>query len=379
MARRATRLLDAGVAELRDRFDDRFGGFGPAPKFPQPALVELCLRRHRDGDDEALPMATTTLDAMAAGGIYDHLGGGFARYSTDATWTVPHFEKMLYDQAGLVRVYLHAWQETGFERYRRVVEETVGYVLADLAAPGGGLCAAEDADSEGEEGRFYVWSPAQLDEVLGAQLGAAVAEWFGVTEGGNFEGRSILRRPPGDAAERPAAIDDARRRLVAARAAPRPTRPRRQGPHRMERHVGAALAEAAGACERSDWADAAVALGRFLLDELRRPDGRWLRSWQDGDARHLAYAADHAWLIDFFTRLGELSGDPSWLEHAADTARRDARAVRRRGRNVVDDRRRRPAAARAACRHPRRGHALGHVGSRRRARCVSEPCAATMT
>ncbi len=141
--RQAAALTESAVAELAARFDAEWGGFGTAPKFPQAQLVELCLRHHRStGAASSLAMATTTLGAMAAGGIYDHLGGGFARYSTDATWTVPHFEKMLYDQAGLVRVYLHAWQVTGEAGWLQVVEETIAYVLGELASPGGGLCCA---------------------------------------------------------------------------------------------------------------------------------------------------------------------------------------------------------------------------------------------
>src|SRR5581483_9281325 len=158
------------------------------PKFPQPAMLEVLLRAHaRSSAPETLAMVSTTLDAMASGGIYDHLGGGFARYSVDTRLLVPHFEKMLYDQAGLVRVYLHAWQQTGAARWRQVVEETVSYVLRDLRHEEGGLFSAEDADSEGEEGKFYVWTPAQLEEVLGSQEAAAAAEWYGVTEEGNFE------------------------------------------------------------------------------------------------------------------------------------------------------------------------------------------------
>ena len=315
-------LLASAMAELGARFDTTWGGFGPAPKFPQPQLVDLCLRHHHDtGDEESLAMATTSLAAMAAGGIYDHLGGGFARYSTDATWTVPHFEKMLYDQAGLVRAYLHAWQVTGDARWRQVVEETIGYVLSELASPGPGLCSAQDADSEGEEGRFYVWTADEIAAVVGPDLNEVTAAWYGVTATGNFEGRNILRRPLGAPLERPPEVEEARRLLSAARA-------QRVSPGLDDKVLtewnamfGSALAEAAATTGRPDWAAAAVGIGEFLLAELRQDGtGRWLRSWQDGRARHLAYAGDYASLVDLFTRLAELTGQGVWLDHAHETA-----------------------------------------------------------
>jgi hypothetical protein len=318
----AGRVLDQAASELRARFDAENGGFGPAPKFPQPQLVELCLRHYRTtGDERSLTMATTTLAAMAAGGIYDHLGGGFARYSTDETWTVPHFEKMLYDQAGLVRAYLHAWQATTEPRWLQVVEETIGYVLRDLATRGSGLSAAEDADSEGEEGRFYLWRPDEIAAVVGPERTAPVIAWYGVTDPGNFEGRNILRRPLGAPLERPGEIESARRDLFDRRAAR--VRPGLDDKVLLEWNAmfGAALAEAASATARADWSAAAVGLAEFLLAELRRPgDERWMRSWQDGRARHLAYAGDYAWVVEFFTRVAELTGDQTWIRRAAQTA-----------------------------------------------------------
>jgi uncharacterized protein YyaL (SSP411 family) len=318
----APRLLAAAASELHLRFDARWGGFGPAPKFPNPVLVELSLQHHRlSASETTLVMARSTLEAMAAGGIYDHLGGGFHRYSTDDTWTVPHFEKMLYDQAALVRVYLHAWQATQEAPFLAVVEETIGYVLRELALPSDGLCSAEDADSEGEEGRFYLWTPSEIAAVVGPQLGAAASEWYGVTDLGNFEGRCILRRPPGEAHERPPEIEHARVLLLAARATR--VRPARDDKVLTEWNAmfGATLAEAALVTGRDDWAEAALGIARFLVSALRRDgDGRWLRSWQGGRARHFAYAADYAWLIDFFTRLAELTGKADWLEEAGQTA-----------------------------------------------------------
>ena len=192
-------------------FDAEWGGFGSAPKFPQPSMLEtLLLAATRTGRADITAAVTTSLDAMAAGGIYDHLGGGFARYSTDQRWLVPHFEKMLYDNALLARTYLHAWQHTGSARYRQVVTETLGYLLrAPMRIPGAGLASAEDADSEGVEGRFYVWDQAEVLEVGGP----AAVEWYGVTPAGNWEGHNILVRPLGAPIERPPDVEVARQAL----------------------------------------------------------------------------------------------------------------------------------------------------------------------
>jgi uncharacterized protein YyaL (SSP411 family) len=311
-------VLDQAVGELVQAFDPDWGGFGRAPKFPQTMSLDLLLRRG------VVEPVVVSLDAMASGGIYDHLGGGFARYSVDHRWLVPHFEKMLYDQALLARVYLHAWQVTGLDRHRQVLEETIGYVLRDLAAPGGGWCSAEDADSEGVEGKFYVWS---LDEVL--ELGGQVAaDWYGVTAEGNFEGATILTRPTRGDLARPPEVEAARAALFERREGR--VRPGLDDKVLTEWNALflSTLAEAAAACDRPDWLAAAVANGEFLLAQLRRPDGRWLRSWQadvpsvDGmtRAKYLAYAADHAALVDAFTRLAEATGDARWIGAARETA-----------------------------------------------------------
>src|SRR5687768_1297887 len=204
-------VLTAAYAGLRAAHDTEWGGFGRAPKFPMPSNVSLLLRAwHRNGSDETRQMIVTTLDAMASGGIYDHVGGGFHRYSVDAFWMVPHFEKMLYDNALLVGLYCDAWRALDEARYRQVVEETVGYVLRDLRAPEGGVYSAEDADSEGEEGTFYVWRIEELDPVA--------VEWYGATKSGNFEGRNILHRPVRGDLLRPPEVEAARRQLFELRA-----------------------------------------------------------------------------------------------------------------------------------------------------------------
>jgi uncharacterized protein len=328
-------LLEVATQELAARFDSHWGGFGPAPKFPQPTLIDIALHprpRTGDGPDITLPMAVTTLDAMAAGGIHDHLGGGFARYSTDNQWLVPHFEKMLYDQAGLLRAFLHGWQVTGRADYLAVVEGIVNYVARDLTDPQGGVYSAEDADSEGVEGKFYVWTPEEAaPAIAGGALEpgedprailVAVTAWFDITAAGNFEGSTILRRPVGESLEGPPEVEAGRRLLFEARR--RRVRPGLDDKVLTEWNAmyASALAEAASATGNREWERSAIAIGSFLYDHLRRsPDGRWLRSWQaDGGARHLAYAADYAWLVDCFTRLGELTGKAAWTARAIETA-----------------------------------------------------------
>ena len=313
-AERSPELLARTGDALLGRFDPEWGGFGRAPKFPQPPVLETLLRAAvRTGRAELMTAFTTTLDAMAAGGIYDHLGGGFARYSTDRAWLVPHFEKMLYDNALLARVYLHAYQATGQPRYRQVVEETLAYLLsAPMAIPGAGFASAEDADSEGEEGRYYVWDRAEVEQVGGP----AAVSWYGVTEGGNWEGRNILVRPERGVLERPDEVEQGRRRLLDRRNSR--VRPGLDDKVLTEWNAMAvaALAECGAALGRPDLVAEAERVGGFLLTSLRRPDGRWMRSWQAGAARHLAYGSDHAWLVEAFTRLAEATGHRRWVAEA---------------------------------------------------------------
>ncbi|MGH9274900.1 MAG: thioredoxin domain-containing protein, partial [Acidimicrobiales bacterium] len=265
---------------------------------------------------------TMTLDRMAAGGLYDHLGGGFHRYSTDAEWLAPHFEKMLYDNALLIRLYLHGWPLMGEDRFRQVLAETIDYVLRDLRLPGGGIASAEDADSEGEEGKFYVWSDADVRAVLRDDADVA-RHWYGFKPGGNFEhGTTIPNRlhAVGQLA-RPEAVDASRRALLTARGAR--VRPGLDDKVLTEwnAYLVAALAEAGAAASEAAWIDAAVEIAEFLLANLRRPDGRWLRAWQaDAGAKHLAYATDHGALVDAFTRLAEATGQARWLAEARSAA-----------------------------------------------------------
>ena len=310
-------LLATAADSLLARFDREWGGFGDAPKFPQPPTLELLLQAwDRTGRDDLAHALTTTLDAMASGGIYDHLGGGFARYSTDRRWMVPHFEKMLYDNALLARTYARAWAATGEAHYRQVVEETIGYMLRPpIRQDGGGLCSAEDADSEGVEGLFYTWSLAELVDVAGEEA----ASWYGASETGNWEGRNILWRPQRGALARPPAIEAARVALFEHRE--RRVRPGLDDKVLTEWNAMAvaALAEAGRLLARPDWVAAGVEVAEFLLAEAR-PEGRWLRSWQAGRARHLAYASDHAWLVEAFTALAEATGEARFIGEARNAA-----------------------------------------------------------
>jgi uncharacterized protein YyaL (SSP411 family) len=320
------RVAAAAYQGLAASFDARHGGFGGAPKFPQPMNLEFLLCYYkRTGEPHALEMARVTLDHMRRGGIYDQLGGGFHRYSTDDVWLVPHFEKMLYDNALLARVYLEAYQVTGDEEYRQVVEETLGYVLREMTGPEGGFYSAQDADSEGEEGKFFIWTPREIAEVLGPGDAPLVVAYYGVTEQGNFEGRNILHlaRPAEEVAQAHgvspekvrAAVERARRLLFAARE-------RRVKPGRDEKVLTAwnglmlrAFAEAARVLGRADYRATAEKNAAFLLATLRR-DGRLLRTYKDGRARLNGYVEDYAALADGLLALYEVTFEPRWFAEA---------------------------------------------------------------
>ncbi|MGH2675824.1 MAG: thioredoxin domain-containing protein, partial [Actinomycetota bacterium] len=267
-------VLRAAFTALRNGFDEEWGGFGDAPKFPQPMTIELLLRCHLRGWGGALDMVTLTLDRMAAGGIRDHVGGGFHRYAVDRTWLVPHFEKMLYDNAQLARLYLHAWQVTGRDPYRGVATGTLDSLLREMRHPDGGFFSSQDADSEGEEGKFFAWT---WDELVGV-VGTDLAEALGAGPEGNWEGRNVLWRPSGEAD----VPDEALRRLFEARE--RRVRPATDDKV-MAGWNGLAISALAGtgrALGASHYVEAAAAAADFVLSFLRRGDGRLLRAWRDG-------------------------------------------------------------------------------------------------
>jgi uncharacterized protein YyaL (SSP411 family) len=326
-------VLNAGLQQLASAFDAEWGGFGKPPKFPTTSHLVLMLRAYMTtAGDGPKRIVETTLDAMCSGGMYDHVGGGFARYSTDREWLVPHFEKMLYDQALLLGIYLEGLVVIGRADWRLVIEETIEYVLSELRHPDGGFYSAEDADSptpDGTtaEGWYTTWTPDEVRTALSRtdpDVVEALIDWYGITDDGNFEGRSIPNRlsARGQLIRTP--------ELDAARSALRTARARRPKPGLDDKVITewnalflSALARAAAVFGRSDWLDAARANAEFLVRELRDDRGRWHRSWQsEGEprARHMALAADHSALVDAFTRLAEATGEARWIHEATRTA-----------------------------------------------------------
>ena len=325
----AHELANTALQAMSQSFDLRWGGFGSAPKFPSTFALDLAMRLYqRSRDNQLLEMVNTSLDAMAAGGMYDHIGGGFSRYSVDEKWLVPHFEKMLYDQALLLRTYTHAWLIGQQDRHRQTAEEIMSYVINELRHTDGGFYSAEDADSldehgHSEEGAFYTWTPKEIDVVLGNDSEAAL-EWWNIIEGGNFEGRSIPNRiPQRTSLQRSSLIESARQRLFNHRA----TRPRPGLDNKVLTEWNAmmlsSLCEAATAFDRDDITAAVVRNAEFLRDHLHTATGEWHRSWQSHaqpQAQHAALAHDLAHLVDAFTRVYELTADHQWLALAQRTA-----------------------------------------------------------
>ena len=321
--------LDAGVIakalnRIRSGFDNQNGGWGGAPKFPQPMVLEFMMRNYQtSGDPDLLKMVTYTLQNMAFGGLYDQLGGGFHRYAVDANWVVPHFEKMLYDNAQLARVYLHAWQITGNSLFRAVVEETLDYVLREMTSPDGGFYATQDADSEGEEGKFFTWTPNEVRQVLGGPA-TRFLELYGVTEKGNFEGKTILTFNPSPDAERAyeerEAFSGARKLMFAARE-------KRVHPERDEKVLTswngmmlAAFAEAARILGREDYRQAAERNAAFLLGKLRGKDGRLWHMWNQGNAHVIGLLEDYTNVIEGLLALYQTTFEVRWYTTALELA-----------------------------------------------------------
>jgi uncharacterized protein len=323
-------LLAHAANALAGQIDNRFGGFDGAPKFPQTMNLEVLLRHHkRTGDRAALSGVELTLRQMANGGIYDQLGGGFARYSVDEYWLVPHFEKMLYDNALLARLYLEAYEATGDGFYRRIAEETLDYVMRDMRSPEGGFYSAEDADSEGVEGKFYVWTPEEIEATLEPEDAKLAERYWDVTERGNFEGKNILnvpRPPEAVAAEFGLSTEELWQRILLIRERLFTEREKRLRPGRDEKVLAAwnglmlrAFALAAGATGREEYLRVAEENAVFLLEKLV-VDGRLRRSYKDGQARLNGYLEDYACVADGLVELYEATFETRWLREAASLA-----------------------------------------------------------
>ena len=326
-----TEVLNQAFSALAGNFDEANGGFGGAPKFPPSMTLMFLLRHHRrTKSPEALKIVETTLQKMAAGGMYDHLGGGFARYSVDARWLVPHFEKMLYDNALLTRIYLYAYQQTKNPLYRRVAEETLEYIIRDMSDRSGGFYSSEDADSEGEEGKFYVWTKAEVQAVLGEGDGEIFCEFFDVTEEGNFEhGKSILNTPRSleeFAAEKSRSVEEISRLINAGKRRLFQVREERVRPGRDDKTLAAwngimltAFAEAANILRRDDYREIAVRNAEFITSQLMR-DGRLLRTYKSGQAKLNGYLEDYAYVMEGLLAVYEATFELKFFKQATELA-----------------------------------------------------------
>lgn len=319
--------LEKAMASFIAIADRKHGGLGGAPKFPHPMDLRVLLRGwKRFGNQDALDVTTLTLDKMLHGGLYDQLGGGYHRYSTDAHWLVPHFEKMLYDNALLVPVYLEAWQETGNEEYRRAVTETLDYVLREMTASDGGFFSTQDADSEGVEGKFFVWSEQEIDEALGAEDARHFNALYDVSSNGNWEGKNILNRPKSleaVASELGITVSDLQTSVTNSQRTLLELRSQRIKPGRDEKILVswngmmiAAMAKAAFVLNDDRYLAAAVTAAEFVLKNLRDEHGKLVHCIKDGRARFQAYLDDYACLIDGLVELFESSGTESYLVEA---------------------------------------------------------------
>ncbi len=325
--------IRAAAAELAASFDGTYGGFGPAPKFPPSTALSLLLRWHRrTGEAEALRMVKKTLEAMAQGGIYDHIGGGFARYSTDERWLVPHFEKMLYDNALLTKAYLEGFQATGDPFFARIARETLDYILREMTGPEGGFFSATDADSEGEEGKFFVWTPREVEAVLGPPEADWFCAYYDITDEGNWEGKSIPHTPR--SAERVASrlsigVEQLQRCLETGRARMYEARNQRVPPGLDDKVLTAwnglmigAMAEGHRVLGDPRYLAGAARAADFILGSLRRPDVGLFRTYRAGKAHLDAYLEDYAFLAEGLVDLYEAGGDVRYLTEAAHLAER---------------------------------------------------------
>lgn len=324
-------LIRDATDRLLRALDRRDGGFGSPPKFPHATDLDLLIRRGVTEDDEAAVQAAAfTLDKMAAGGIRDHIGGGFARYSVDAKWLVPHFEKMLYDNALLGELYVRGFQATGNPRHAEVAAETFDYLCREMVDPSGGLHCSEDADSEGVEGKYYVWTPEEVAEVLGESRGERFSAIYDITPRGNFEGKSIPNLPIdlADWADR-LSVPETRLRdeLAEDRERLRQARERRVRPGRDDKLITAwnalavrALAVGGGVLDRPDYLQVATAAAEFIHTTMRRPDGVLLHAFRDGTAHLVGYLDDYAYTIDAYVTLFEATGKARWIGRACDLA-----------------------------------------------------------
>ncbi len=319
-------ILESSYRRIAKNYDRLHGGFGTAPKFPPAMTLEFFLHMHyRTRLAEPLEIVQHTARKMAEGGMYDQLGGGFHRYSVDAKWLVPHFEKMLYDNALLSRLYLHLYQLTKDPFARRIAEETLDYVVREMTDPSGGFYSSQDADSEGEEGKFFVWSRAEVVAILGEQDASIFSAYYDVTEGGNFEGKNILnvRATIEDVARQNSiTVDEANKVIEQGRQKLFEVRERRVKPGRDEKVLTAwnglmlaGFADAAAILNRDDYREVARANAKFLLTQLQR-EGLLLRTWKDGAAKLNAYLEDYASLIDGLIALYEATGELEWIENA---------------------------------------------------------------
>ncbi|NNN20167.1 MAG: thioredoxin domain-containing protein [Acidimicrobiaceae bacterium] len=312
---RESDFLEASATLLLKNSDSRWGGFGSQPKFPQTIFIEILLNFYlKSGSSQILEAVKTTLDAMCSGGIYDHLGGGFSRYSVDEKWLVPHFEKMLYDQAKLAAIYSIGWSITKNPNWKQVASETIDYVLRDLHLPGQGLFSSQDADSEGKEGKYYLFSASELEEILGGKT-EAFMKYYGATDKGNLEGSNILFRPDRGDLIRSPELEQARQRVFEAR--------RQRVPPGLDDKVIlewnamfiSTLAQIGFMLDRTDWIAKSESLMHFLEDNMRSGE-RWMRIWHRSKLSQPAFASDYANLVDAYTRIYEATGKSKYLADA---------------------------------------------------------------